>query len=372
MAGASGRGKSLKDLRAKQGAEMDANEAKGLDFVRPAAKARAMCRSRLRPLLSEVQGPTIFLTRKGVLRALYALATGWDMTSDPRQKLFDGRAHRFHIATDAPRLSMSSTSHWRRRRERACPLLRAASAWDRPSEARGNLGGGNGGGRARCHSRLWRPSGREVRFNAVKVAQLPPATIANENFTSSSTKMRGRWTKPGGRRAGQPSSAFTPASILTWSCSSSFRSAGGSSPSSSSRSSRRSTPPRIGRSSQARCAISSSRRRPAARRRPLRRCRRYFDAVFVHGDAALIPFGTTFEAAGQIADLIQHTGYVAAAADNTISTEGKDRWSSPPAGAPSAPPCCHGVGGASADAALRPRVALPDRAEPFRCGFSQA
>ena len=41
-----------------------------------------MSRRDFRPLLSEIDGPTIFVTHKGVLRALYALATGWDMNSE--------------------------------------------------------------------------------------------------------------------------------------------------------------------------------------------------------------------------------------------------------------------------------------------------
>lgn len=40
--------------------------------------------------------------------------------------------------------------------------------------------------------------------------------------------------------------------------------------------------------------------------------RRFFDAVLVHGDPALIPFEATFPAAAEIADLIRYTGYVAA------------------------------------------------------------
>lgn len=36
-----------------------------------------------------------------------------------------------------------------------------------------------------------------------------------------------------------------------------------------------------------------------------------FDAVLVHGDESLVPFGETFAAADRIADLIRYTGYVA-------------------------------------------------------------
>ncbi len=39
--------------------------------------------------------------------------------------------------------------------------------------------------------------------------------------------------------------------------------------------------------------------------------RDYFDAVLVHGDESLVPFGATFPAAGEIADLVRYTGYVA-------------------------------------------------------------
>jgi predicted glycosyltransferase len=41
--------------------------------------------------------------------------------------------------------------------------------------------------------------------------------------------------------------------------------------------------------------------------------RQSFDAVLVHGDARLVPFGTTFGAADRIADLVRYTGYVAPA-----------------------------------------------------------
>jgi predicted glycosyltransferase len=39
--------------------------------------------------------------------------------------------------------------------------------------------------------------------------------------------------------------------------------------------------------------------------------RDYFDAVLVHGDESLVPFGATFGAASEIAELIAYTGYVA-------------------------------------------------------------
>jgi broad specificity phosphatase PhoE len=91
-------GKGLKDLRAEYTTELAAKEAMGLDFRPPGGESPRDVQVRLRTLLSEVQAPTIFVTHKGVLRALYALATGWDMTSDPPQKLHNGRAHSFDIS----------------------------------------------------------------------------------------------------------------------------------------------------------------------------------------------------------------------------------------------------------------------------------
>ena len=43
--------------------------------------------------------------------------------------------------------------------------------------------------------------------------------------------------------------------------------------------------------------------------------RRFFDRVLVHGDPTLIPFGATFDAVPQIADLIRYTGYITAPAE---------------------------------------------------------
>ena len=48
--------------------------------------------------------------------------------------------------------------------------------------------------------------------------------------------------------------------------------------------------------------------------------RRSFDAVLVHGDARLVPFGTTFGAAERIVDLIRYTGYVAPAPPDCVPT----------------------------------------------------
>jgi predicted glycosyltransferase len=49
-----------------------------------------------------------------------------------------------------------------------------------------------------------------------------------------------------------------------------------------------------------------------------------FDAVLVHGDPAIVPFEATFPAAGEIADLLRYTGYVCEPAARSSDT-GRDR-----------------------------------------------
>jgi probable phosphoglycerate mutase len=90
-------GKSLRELRAKLGEEMAVNEAQGLDFRPPGGESPRDVQERLRPLLAGLDGPAIAATHKGVLRALYALATGWDMREKPPHRLAEGCAHAFAI-----------------------------------------------------------------------------------------------------------------------------------------------------------------------------------------------------------------------------------------------------------------------------------
>jgi probable phosphoglycerate mutase len=93
-------GKSLSALRAALGDAMAENEARGLDFRPPGGESPRDVQRRLRPLLERLQEPTIFVTHKGVLRALYALASAWTMRDKPSEKLRDGCAHAFQIAPD--------------------------------------------------------------------------------------------------------------------------------------------------------------------------------------------------------------------------------------------------------------------------------
>ncbi len=56
--------------------------------------------------------------------------------------------------------------------------------------------------------------------------------------------------------------------------------------------------------------ILVTKKNPAREREMADTARRFFDRVVVHGDPEFVPFGATFPHAGEIADLITHTGYV--------------------------------------------------------------
>jgi len=100
MAWGAWEGRKLSLLREELGASMRENEARGLDFRPPNGESPRDVQTRLRPLLADLAERTIFVTHKGVLRALYALATGWAMEDKPPLKLLDRHAHAFAVASD--------------------------------------------------------------------------------------------------------------------------------------------------------------------------------------------------------------------------------------------------------------------------------
>lgn len=75
-------GRTIPDLRSELGDLMRAWEAKGLDFQGPNGESPRMVQDRVKPLLAELAlcaRPTVIVCHRGVIRAIYALATGWDM-----------------------------------------------------------------------------------------------------------------------------------------------------------------------------------------------------------------------------------------------------------------------------------------------------
>ncbi len=96
-------GRRLDELRAERGPAMAEAEARGLDFRPPGGESPREVQARVLRLLerlAEMDQPTAAVTHKGVIRALYALANGWDMTGRPPEKLRDACAHRFHLDPD--------------------------------------------------------------------------------------------------------------------------------------------------------------------------------------------------------------------------------------------------------------------------------
>ncbi len=91
-------GRTLAELRAGLGEQMTANERRGLDFRPPGGESPREVQARLSAWLGEVGGngsATIAVTHKGVIRAMLALATGWDMTAAPPHRLDWDCAHLF-------------------------------------------------------------------------------------------------------------------------------------------------------------------------------------------------------------------------------------------------------------------------------------
>ena len=79
-------GRTLTELRRTDGAAMAENEARGLDFLPPGGESPRQVQDRLRPWLracASEGGLHVAVSHKGVMRALLALAWGWDMVRKP-------------------------------------------------------------------------------------------------------------------------------------------------------------------------------------------------------------------------------------------------------------------------------------------------
>lgn len=103
-------GRSLDELRTSGGDTMAANERRGLDFQPPGGESPRAVQGRVEPLLRELAKrgqDVVAVTHKGVIRAIYALASGWDMRDKPPVKLRPACAHRFTLGEGgAPRVAM--------------------------------------------------------------------------------------------------------------------------------------------------------------------------------------------------------------------------------------------------------------------------
>jgi probable phosphoglycerate mutase len=96
-------GKRLADLRADPAEEAASREDLGLDFRAPGGESPREVQARIQPLLArlaELERPTVLVTHKAVIRALYALASGWAMIGKPPAKLRPGCAQLFRLSAD--------------------------------------------------------------------------------------------------------------------------------------------------------------------------------------------------------------------------------------------------------------------------------
>ncbi len=96
-------GRRLDELRADPDTGIAANEARGLDFRPPGGESYRMVQDRLRGFLADCAArgaPAIAVSHKGVIRGLYALATGWRMTGPPVDRLRDDACHLFQALAD--------------------------------------------------------------------------------------------------------------------------------------------------------------------------------------------------------------------------------------------------------------------------------
>ena len=93
-------GRTLDDLRAEIGNLMTAWEARGLDFRAPGGESPREVQARVLPFMAErarAARPAVAVCHRGVIRAVYAMATGWDMTSKAPRRLADGCAQVFTL-----------------------------------------------------------------------------------------------------------------------------------------------------------------------------------------------------------------------------------------------------------------------------------
>lgn len=96
-------GRTLADLRREQGAAMARNEARGLDFRPAGGESPRDVQARLLPALvalAQQREDRLIVAHRGIIRATYALATGWDMRAAPADKFLRDAVHVFNLAAD--------------------------------------------------------------------------------------------------------------------------------------------------------------------------------------------------------------------------------------------------------------------------------
>ncbi len=93
-------GQQLAGLRASLGQAMADNEARGWDLMPPKGESPRLVWQRVLPWLTDVaakERPALAVTHRGVIRVLFAMATGWDMLGKPPARLDWTALHVFSL-----------------------------------------------------------------------------------------------------------------------------------------------------------------------------------------------------------------------------------------------------------------------------------
>ncbi|MFD2204911.1 histidine phosphatase family protein [Kiloniella antarctica] len=93
-------GKRLPELRENLGPQLQKMEDMGLDLLPPGGESPRQVQQRLAPFLLDLGRQNlsaVCVAHKGIIRAIYASASGWNMLGKPPQKLQDNCAHLFKI-----------------------------------------------------------------------------------------------------------------------------------------------------------------------------------------------------------------------------------------------------------------------------------
>lgn len=98
-------GFTVKELRATGGEAFAAAEAAGLDFHPPGGESPRMAMARLSQWSSTLTEPVVAVSHKAAIRALLALATGWNMLGRPPHKL-DWSGLHFFVAHEEGRVTI--------------------------------------------------------------------------------------------------------------------------------------------------------------------------------------------------------------------------------------------------------------------------
>jgi broad specificity phosphatase PhoE len=96
-------GRHLDELRAELGDEMMEREVMGLDFRAPGGESPRSVQARVKPWLAEIgagASDVLAITHKGVVRAIYSLATGWTMQAREPDRLRFPALHLFRVDLD--------------------------------------------------------------------------------------------------------------------------------------------------------------------------------------------------------------------------------------------------------------------------------